>query len=509
MSDFILVNNLTFGFPNSTEPIFNNLSLQLHSGWTGIVGPNGSGKSTFCKLLAGTLLPDSGHIDKPGTIYYCEQRTDDMPVDFIRFMTCQKSQTYKLKIQLSIKDDWVQRWDTLSHGERKRCQIAAAFFANPSIMAVDEPSNHLDFSSKNLLYQALRQFRGIGLLISHDRFFLDNLCQHTLFISASEVELRKNNYSTAIAARCAERNFQVHQYQIARKQVKKLTRQVNLQQAKVQASQNKKSKRNIRRKDHDASAKTDLARLTGKDAVQGRALERMHTRLSKAQQEQQDKKQSKTFDLGVKFESSEINRFFPITIVSHYLKMGDKKKLYVPNLSLGMKEKIGLAGDNGSGKSTFIHDVVQKIKIPDQFKVYIPQEIPLQSSINIIREIKTFNNEDKGRLLTLIRRLGSDPARILDTEVPSPGEVRKLLLAYGLLKNPAVIVMDEPTNHMDLPSIECIEDALKFCGCAMLLVSHDFSFLSKVCSSFWIFSFKNANDSFIRSQNSLSLPLNQ
>ena len=109
--------------------------------------------------------------------------------------------------------------------------------------------------------------------------------------------------------------------------------------------------------------------------------------------------------------------------------------------------------------------------------IYIQQEIPIEKSKSIINRIHKYQDNKKGQIMTIISRLGSDPNHVLETIIPTPGEVRKLMLAEGIMMNPGLIIMDEPTNHMDLPSIECIENALKECSCAQLLVSHDFTFL--------------------------------
>jgi ATPase subunit of ABC transporter with duplicated ATPase domains len=87
--------------------------------------------------------------------------------------------------------------------------------------------------------------------------------------------------------------------------------------------------------------------------------------------------------------------------------------------------------------------------------------------------------------MSIIRHLGSDPGRILATNIPSPGEARKLILAQGILQEPCLIIMDEPTNHLDLVSIECLENALRDCSCGLLLVSHDYGFLKKLTIQEW------------------------
>ena len=94
-------------------------------------------------------------------------------------------------------------------------------------------------------------------------------------------------------------------------------------------------------------------------------------------------------------------------------------------------------------------------------------------------------NDQLGRLMTAISCLGSRPKRLLDSQLPSPGEVRKLLLALGIARTPHLIIMDEPTNHLDLPSIQCLEAALAQCPCGLLLVSHDERFLKDLTTSSW------------------------
>ena len=115
----------------------------------------------------------------------------------------------------------------------------------------------------------------------------------------------------------------------------------------------------------------------------------------------------------------------------------------------------------------------------------VPQEISAEDSRALLETIKRLPNDEQGRVMTTISRLGSRPARLLESALPSPGEVRKLLLAIGIVRGPHLIVMDEPTNHMDLPGILCLEQALADCPCAMLLVSHDEAFLEKITETDW------------------------
>ena len=116
---------------------------------------------------------------------------------------------------------------------------------------------------------------------------------------------------------------------------------------------------------------------------------------------------------------------------------------------------------------------------------YVPQEIDIDTSEDIMAQARDLPNEKLGQMMTVVSRLGSRPHRLLESLEPSPGEIPKILLAKGIANVPHLIVMDEPTNHLDLPSIECLEQALIDCPCGLLLVSHDRRFLKALTRRRW------------------------
>ncbi len=487
MSDFISISNLSFSYPSSSQLLFDSVSLRIHGGWTAVTGPNGSGKTTLIKLIGGQLIPSSGIINTPGNFYYCEQKTEEIPAGFKEFLESYDAESFRLKTSLEIKDEWISRWNTLSQGERKRCQIAAALFYNPVVLAVDEPSNHLDGESKEFLFKALKSFRGIGLLVSHDRKLLDDLCTGTLFIYNQKIDFRKAGYTTALQERERENRFQADKFESLNKELKKLKTKAAVRKQKADKVDKQLSKRNLNKKDRNAKAEIDLARLTGRDAVAGRLYRKTKTEIIRKNDALHSIQVDRKFTSGIEFNAAKLNRYYPMIVSSFELKLSEGKRLYVPDLMISAGEKIGITGKNGAGKTTFINHLVKQLIIPVKDLVYIPQEIESKDVSKLIKRISELKDSEMGKIMTIISYLNSDPKHLLETEEPSPGEVRKLLLAEAISNSPALIIMDEPTNHMDLPSIESVENALIECGCSVLLVSHDSIFLENIVSAYWNF----------------------
>ncbi len=168
--------DVSFSYDSLSENILTGLSLHFAPGWTGMMVPNGSGKTTIAKLAAGLLAPDRGAVvsTRPGSsaLYY-EQNTSTPPIGTADFFSGESNAAGELMSLLELGHNWPDRWSTLSHGERKRLQIAVALWLDPELLALDEPTNHLDSRARGLVCEALITFQGTGILISHDRDLLD------------------------------------------------------------------------------------------------------------------------------------------------------------------------------------------------------------------------------------------------------------------------------------------------------------------------------------------------
>jgi ATPase subunit of ABC transporter with duplicated ATPase domains len=288
------INNITFKYSNNE--IFSNLNLNFENGWSCLVGLNGSGKTTLLKLIAKIIKPQSGNIVGNDLVYYCEQTLEEKPEGFEDFIYTYNTKTFKLKQLLGIEDEWFYKWDILSYGEKKRIQIAIALFIEPDVLLLDEPTNHLDIKSKEILIKSLKNFKGIGLLISHDREVLNSLCDNTVIIKNKKFYSYKTNYDNAIKELNQYLNFLEKENENINAQIKKLQKNIQIQKEKVSQSKSRLSKKNISIKDNSLKEKINLAKLTGKDKHDSKLI----TSFTKKSQELSYKRNEieKSFDKG-------------------------------------------------------------------------------------------------------------------------------------------------------------------------------------------------------------------
>ena len=503
MARFLQFDDLSFAYPGMTDPLLAHVTALFPEGtWTGIVGANGAGKTTLLKLAAGALKPTDGAIRQIGTAQYAVQRTDAPPDEWDDFMNCWDAPAMDLRRLLGIRDDWADplspedglrrasRWDTLSHGERKRVQIAIALWHAPDVLALDEPTNHLDSATKQILLDALRRFRGAGLLVSHDREFLDALCSQCLFIFPPRIQMRPGGVTQGMEQDRREQTHAREQHDANAGKARRLAAAAQKQReaAEQSAARTKRLKeKKPPANDHDGRFMRGVAKLQGKDGwgfTQSAELRKRAAKLAAP-----DKSIRVDYEMGFWLEGAGCSpRNYVVDVPAGALDLGDGRTLVHPALQVRPDDRIALVGANGLGKSTLLKHLLAQANVPEERLLVIPQEISEEESKEIHAAVKKLDDAPLGRVMTLVSRLGSRPGRLLASSTPSPGEIRKILLAQGVERGPHLIAMDEPTNHLDLPSIECLENALVDTPCAMLLVSHDARFLAKLARTRWEFA---------------------
>lgn len=458
--------------------------MDIEEGWSAITGINGSGKSTLLKLISKELKSEKGMITGNDLVVYCAQSTEFPPVELEEFMCTYTKEAFKIRDLLRVDDAWLGAWDVLSHGERKRLQLAVALSSDSDILMVDEPTNHLDLQSQAIVIDALKSYKGIGILVSHDRSLLDALSKQTIMIKAGEILKYKTSYSLANEAYNQTLSHKKKVLNEQEDEMKKLSKLIQAQREQVSLTKKRFSKKNVGRHDSSEKEKINGALFTSKDKNDGKNLQRTVTK-----QRQLSEKMgtlSKEYATGINFEGEISKHHFPIAVEKSCIQLFETKELCFPRLSIDVGDKVGISGENGSGKSSFIRYFVKKVDFAHEY-LYIPQEITDEEASQLFKEVSELNSEEKGELFILIQRLGSDAKALLYSSVPSPGEVRKLLIAQGLLKHPSLIILDEPTNHMDLDSIESLESALKEYTGALVFITHDQTFLQNLSTKRWVF----------------------
>lgn len=477
--------HISFTYDGAIAPLLNDVTAHFPKSWTGIVGPNGAGKTTLLYLAAGYLHPQLGSIKRPAHMVFCPQRTDDLPAQLAQFMAAMDACACVLRGKLQIGDDWAERWPTLSHGERKRAQIAVALWQQPDLLLLDEPTNHIDLPARLLLTEALTAFRGVGLLVSHDRELLDLLCRQCLFLDPPQAVLRPGCYTQAAAEAGREEESLRTERHVLKQQLERLSMASQRRHADAARADRKKSKRDLARGDSDGRAKIDLARVSGKDGQAGRLADQLTGRLAHAQERFSSLEVRKCYSVNFWLDGSSSQRRRLFNIPAQTVDLDGTRRLVIPELTMRRSDRIAITGANGLGKSMLIRHILRQLSVPEEHLIYLPQEIDLERTRDIMTAVRRLSHEQLGSVMTVVSSLGSRPERLLQHLEASPGELRKVLLALGVIRRPHLVIMDEPTNHLDLPAIECLENALRDCPCGLLLVSHDVRFLSRITDQRW------------------------
>lgn len=481
----VAVRDLSFSYAASVEPLLVGLDVAFPSGFTAIIGANGCGKTSLLKLLAGELLPDSGTIEGNAFAVYCEQRTDTEPEQLSSLLDDWSPSAFELRGRLDVPDDASQRWDSLSHGERKRVQIACALWQEPTLLLIDEPTNHIDNTGRELLEGALRRFRGVGVIVSHDRELLDSLCVQSVWLQPPTGLVYQGGYEKARSQREQNQLSANRTRERLRTEQRRIDREVVRRRERASRADAERSKRGIAPKDNDARGKINRARVTGKDAVAGKLLRQLDGRADQAAKALAETRASKEYQSGIwlQGEASKADSLF--VLPQHELPLGATRTLVVPKLLMRPKDRIAVSGANGAGKSTLIRSILAKLAMPSERLLLMPQEVTAKRSTELLQQVKSLPREELGRVMSIVRRLGSRPSQLLDSQTPSPGEVRKLLLALGIVQSPHLLILDEPTNHLDVLAIESLEEALAECPCGLLVVSHDRRLIKNLQMTEW------------------------
>ncbi|RKI58385.1 ABC transporter ATP-binding protein [Corallococcus sp. AB049A] len=488
-SSSVRAHDVCFSFTDAI-PVLTDVEFHLTPGWTGLVGPNGAGKSTLLRLLSGELTPTSGQLqfepDSP-IVCLCPQGVEELTPDITAFADAWDALARRLQGQLGLDVTALERWPTLSPGERKRWQVGAALAREPDVLLLDEPTNHLDAEARAWLVAALRRFRGVGVVVSHDRELLETLTQATLRVHGGEAHLYPGAYSAAKGHWEAEREAEVAAHQQSKAERDRAAQLLaNARREHQGATLSRSTGRRMRNKnDSDARglgpstlAGWAEARLGHQVTVKRRELERAEAAVGTFTAD-------KTVGRSVFVDYVRSPNPWLFTFDTPGLKAGDMEVLGPTHLDVDREARIRIEGPNGAGKTTLLKALLEQARVPRDKLLYLPQDLGVEETRAMLEEVRELPPEERGRVMSLVAALGVDPHRLLASGQPSPGEARKLAIARGLGQHAWALVLDEPTNHLDLPSIERLEAALHDYPGALLLVTHDAPFARACTTTRW------------------------
>jgi ATPase subunit of ABC transporter with duplicated ATPase domains len=485
----LVASRVSFAYSDAV-PLIRELSLDLHPGWTGVVGANGAGKTTLLRLLAGELEPDEGRVQRrPASLRsrVCPQTVEVLEADILAFAAASEGGAQRLRGQLALDPLELERWSSLSPGERKRWQVGAALFDEPQLLILDEPTNHLDAAARGQLLAALAGFPGVGLVVSHDRTLLDALTTTTLRFERGGVRAWRGGYSAARAAWEEEEREQIEAYGRLQSEKRKLRRRLaDARQKRAEAEAHMKRKmRRASIKDIDTRKRFSAKRRRSAEVSLGWEVHKLHGRLDRVEERAAvfDLAKARGRSLFVDWEPAPVATL--LSLDTDRLRAGERDLVADVHVRVERGSRIHLCGDNGAGKTTLVQALLEAPHVPPSRILHLPQEQSADEGARLLAELRQAAEALQGRILAILAALGVDPEALLASASPSPGEARKIALAGGLARSAWLLVLDEPTNHLDLPSIERIEQALAAYPGALLVVTHDDAFAQRCTSTQW------------------------
>ncbi len=508
---YLTVENLSKSF--GTKILFEKITFGLSKGdKTALVAPNGTGKSTLLKIIAGKEVQDTGEVmfQSDIKIGYLEQEPElnpdltiqeyisqghtDLANVVLRYEKAVEAQaenfneeTQEEYMRASAAMDAAGAWDyeqrleqilsrldihnlersinTLSGGEKKRVALAFVLLDDPDLLILDEPTNHLDLDMIEWLEEYLAKSNVTLLMVTHDRYFLDRVCNHILEMDGGKLYNHKGNYA----------------YYLQKKAEREEQERVEMKKAGQ-----------LYKKELEWMRRQPKAR-TGKSKSR---IDSFYETKEKAHQEKDDAELELDVSMqrmgGQILEMEKISKAYgDLTILDNF------------SYSFNRGEKVGIIGKNGVGKSTFLKIITGEEEADSgdihtgqtiQFGHYRQQDVDFdedQRVIDVIKEVASVIQMSDGSQISASQFLEhfQFPGSLQYTPVRklSGGERRRLALMMVLIQNPNFLILDEPTNDLDLTTMQKIEEFLRGFGGCLIVVSHDRFFMDKLVDHYFVF----------------------
>lgn len=504
----------SFGF----DLVLNNIDITVQKGEkVGLIGTNGSGKSTILKIIAGQESIDSGSLSIRNNISigYLSQLPEEKDIivkDYInsafkeiielkekleryedklltedykvitKYMNLQEKfislggYEYETKIQkilpvFNITEEILNRnFNTLSGGEKTIISLIRLLLQEPDVLLLDEPTNHLDINKMIWLEKTLKNYKGTIILVSHDRYFMDNVINKVYLLTKRGIEVYHGNYSYYIKESENRLLLELKNYKDQQKQITAMENSIK------------------RLKEYGRLCGPSGGEIFFRRAA---SIEKRLEKLEKLDKPEDKKKLNITFDMDSRSGKD------VLTINNLYLSYGTKEIFNNLNLSIKYQDRLCLVGDNGVGKSTLIKEILKgnnSIKLGSNIKIgYIPQEIEFEDiNLSVLEEArKYFIGPEQYLRSSLFKYLFAGENIYKKIKYLSGGEKVRLKIFCLIQDSYNFLILDEPTNHIDIDTREMLEESLmEFTG-TILFVSHDRYFINKIATG--IIEIKNKN----------------
>ena len=456
--------------------LFDKVVLGVNKGdKIGVIGVNGTGKSTFLKIIAGIEEPDAGEIvsGRGVTVSYLAQAPQFNPGDtIVGYVIKDKNNASEAEAKTILTKlgiiDFDAAINTLSGGQRKRIALARTLVSPAEVLILDEPTNHLDSDMVIWLEEYIKKFKGELIMVTHDRYFLDNVTNRIVELDGGKLYGYDTNYSGFLELKTQreemERATEAKRANILRRELEWIRRGCQARSTKQQA-------RIDRYEDMKEASRQARA------SFENKALEMnsVSTRLGK-----------KTIEL------SDICKSF-----------GEKKVIDDFTYIFLRDDRIGIIGKNGCGKSTLMKIITGNLK-PDSGSVEIGDTVrigyfmqenePLDEKMTVLEFVRSIGEyvttaTGKATASQMCEKFLFGPkSQWTPISKLSGGEKRRLYLLSVLMSAPNVLILDEPTNDLDIETLEILEDYLDGFAGIVIVVSHDRYFLDRTVDR--IFSFE-------------------
>jgi ATPase subunit of ABC transporter with duplicated ATPase domains len=475
------LDSVSFSYTSSIDVLV-GVDLHLGPGWTGVVGANGEGKSTLLLLLNGELAPTKGSVTvDAAAVVLCGQNVDRPEPHVLTLAESFEPGAFALRGRLGIDPGMLDRWATLSPGERRRWQIGGALFARPDVLLLDEPTNHLDADARQGMLSALSRFPGVGLVVSHDRDLLDRLTSGTVRLRSGHADHIDAPYTVASAEWEARDRESAEAHANAKRRVVAADRRLADQRRDLEqrSARFTRTMQQAKAKDHDLHSTARKVKAQQGASAAGRSIGRLAAERDRLAETAAGFESASRLGGSISFAGGPAPR--PTLIrFSGPLVAGDVVLVDQFELVIERTTRLHVAGPNGAGKSTLLAALASAWDLDPQRLLHLPQEYDDAGRRQVVDALMSLPRPDRGRALQLVGRLGTDPDVLLSSEQPSPGETRKLAMAMGLARHAWCLLLDEPTNHLDLPAVERLESALAEYPGSVVVVSHDSRFADAV-----------------------------